>query len=107
MIRACRENSSAVRTELRVVDLIPMAKGGEEVARGRIPELGAMIRACRKNPSAVRTKSRVVDLILMVKRGLNVSRKVLPELSPCTKIADYGRLLHLIRGLESGPRPLI
>ena len=33
-----------------------MVKGGEELARGRIPELGGFVRACRQNPSAVRTK---------------------------------------------------
>ena len=56
---ACRQNSSAVRTERRVVDLILMVKGGDELARGRIPELGAVVRARRQDPSAVRTKRRV------------------------------------------------
>ena len=39
-----------------------MVKGGDELARGRIPELGGFVRACRQNPSTVRTKRRVPDL---------------------------------------------
>ena len=31
------------------------------------------------------------------------SRDLLRLLSPCTKIVDYGRLLHLIRRLEAYP----
>ena len=34
-----------------------MGKGGDELARGRIPELGAVIRARRQDPSAVRTET--------------------------------------------------
>src|SRR6266403_537625 len=71
----------AVRTKSRAVDLIPMVKGGEELAGGRIPELGAMIRACRQNSSAVRTKRRVVDLILVLKGGEELARGRIPELS--------------------------
>ena len=40
---------------------ILMGEGGDELARGRIPELGGVIRACRQDPSTVRTKRRVVD----------------------------------------------
>ena len=39
------------------LDLILMVKGGDELARGRIPKLGAAIRARRQNPSTVRTKA--------------------------------------------------
>ena len=55
-------------TKRRVLDLILMVKGGDQLARGRIPELGGFVRACRQDPSAVRTKRRVVDRILMVQR---------------------------------------
>ena len=44
-----------------------MLKGGDELARGRIPELGGLVRACRQDPSTVRTKRRVLDTHLMVK----------------------------------------
>ena len=35
-----------------------MGKGGDEFARGRIPELGTVIRARRQDPSTVRAKNR-------------------------------------------------
>ena len=41
-----------------------MLKGGDELARGRIPELGGVVRACRQDPSTVRTKQGVQDTIL-------------------------------------------
>ena len=37
-----------------------MDKGGDKLARGSIPELGAVIFVRRQNPSAVRTKRRAV-----------------------------------------------
>ena len=37
-----------------------MGKGGDELARGRIPELGGFVRARRQDPSTVRTKRRAV-----------------------------------------------
>src|ERR1700745_398164 len=46
-----------------------MLKGGDELARGRIPELSSVVCACRQDPSAVRTERRAYDLTLMVKRG--------------------------------------
>ena len=57
-----------------------MVKGGDELARGRIPELGSFVRACRQDPSAVRTKRRVVNLILMGKGGDELARGRIPEL---------------------------
>ena len=36
-----------------------IGQGGDELARGRIPELGGCIRACRQDPSTIRTKGRV------------------------------------------------
>ena len=69
MIRACRQNPSAVWTKRRVLDAVLMVKGGDELARGRIPELGGFVRACRQNPSTVRTKRHVRDAILMFKGG--------------------------------------
>ena len=42
MFRACGQNLSAVRTERRLKGPTQMVKGGDELARGRIPEVGAM-----------------------------------------------------------------
>ena len=70
-----------------------MIKGGNQLARGRIPELGGFVRARRQDPSAVRTKRRIEDRILMVKRGDQLARGRIPELGtvirarrqdPCT-----------------------
>ena len=36
-----------------------MVKGGDELARGRIPELGGFVPARRQDPSTVRAKRRV------------------------------------------------
>ena len=58
-----------------------MGKRGDELAGGRIPELGATIRACRKNPSAVRTKRRIPNRSLVVKGGDEFSGGRIPQLS--------------------------
>ena len=39
-----------------------MSKGGDELARGRIPELGGFVQARRQDPSAIWAKHRIVDL---------------------------------------------
>ncbi len=39
-----------------------MVKGGDELARGRIPELGGVVCAGRQDPSAVRAKRPAVTL---------------------------------------------
>ena len=57
-----------------------MVKGGDEFARGRVPEVSAVIRACRQDPSAVRTECRVLNGILMVKGGNRFARSRIPEL---------------------------
>ena len=57
-----------------------MVKGGEELARSRIPELGGVVCTRRQDPSAVRTKRRVVDRTLMVKGGEELARSRIPEL---------------------------
>ena len=44
-----------------------MVKGGDELARGRIPEFGGVVSACRQDPSTVRTKRRMIETIWMVK----------------------------------------
>ena len=44
-----------------------MVKGGEELAGGRIPELGGFVPACRQDPSTVRTKRHALNRILMGK----------------------------------------
>ena len=80
MIRARRQDPRTVRTKRHVLNGILMGKGGDQLARGRIPELGALIRASRQDPSAVRTKRRVIDRILMVKGGYQFARSGIPEL---------------------------
>ncbi len=57
-----------------------MGKRGDELARGRIPELGGFVRARRQDPSAIRTKRRAVDPILMSKGGDQLARGRIPEL---------------------------
>src|SRR6516225_9998195 len=69
IFRACCQNLSAVRTKRRVKGRTQMVKGGDELARGWVPEVGAMIRACRQDASAVRAKHRVLNSILMDKGG--------------------------------------
>ena len=64
-----------------------MFKGSDELARGRIPELGGLVRACRQDPSAVRTKHRFKDLILMVKGGDEFARGRIPELGGLSALA--------------------
>ena len=64
-----------------------MVKGGDELARGRIPELGGVVRACRQDPSTVRTKRRVVNDILMVKGGDELARGRIPELGGFVPLA--------------------
>jgi hypothetical protein len=44
-----------------------MFKGSDQLARGRIPQLGGFVSARRKDPSTVRTKLRLKELILMGK----------------------------------------
>ena len=38
-----------------------MVKGGDELARGRIPELGGVVSACSQDPSTVRTEPRMIE----------------------------------------------
>src|SRR5271166_341980 len=57
-----------------------MVKRDDELARGSIPELGAVICACRQNPRAVGTKCAVPDPILMLKGGDELARGSIPEL---------------------------
>ena len=37
-----------------------MVKGGDELARGRIPELGGVVSACSQDPNTVGTEPRVI-----------------------------------------------
>ena len=62
------------------VNSILMGKGGDELARGRIPELGGLVRARRQDPSTVRTKRRMIETILMGKGGDELARGRIPEL---------------------------
>ena len=57
-----------------------MFKGGDELARERVPKLGAAICARGQNPSTVRAKRRVIDRILVVKGGDELARGRIPEL---------------------------
>ena len=50
-----------------MIETIWMVKGSDQLARGRIPELGGFVSACRQDPSTVRTELRLKDLILMGK----------------------------------------
>jgi hypothetical protein len=50
-----------------MIQTIWMFKGSDELARGRIPELGGFVRACRQDPSTVGAELRLKDLILMGK----------------------------------------
>ena len=67
-----------------------MGKGGDELARGRIPELGGFVRARRQDPSTIRTKRRVVDTILMVKGGDELARGRIPELGGFVRSSPSG-----------------
>ena len=51
-----------------------MVKGSDQLARGRIPELGGFVLARRQDPSAVRTKRRLKDRL-----GGERRRRGLPE----------------------------
>ena len=46
-----------------------MGKGGDQLAGGRVPELGSFVPACRQDPSTIRTKVHVNNRILMGKGG--------------------------------------
>ncbi len=48
-----------------MIETILMVKGSDQLARGRIPELGCFVSACRQDLSPVRTELRLKDLILM------------------------------------------
>ena len=52
-----------------MIDNTLMGKGGDQLARGRVPELGSFVPACRQDPSTIRTKHRPTDSILMGKGG--------------------------------------
>ena len=58
-----------------------MLKGGDELARNRVPKFCAAIRARGQNPSTVWTKRRVIDRVLMVEDCDEVARGRIPELS--------------------------
>ena len=53
-----------------------------------------------RRPLALRRRRPVAPRPVAPRPG---SRDLLRLLSPCTKIVDYGRLLHLIRRLEAYP----
>jgi len=80
MVRACCQDLSAVGTERRVKGPTKMDKRGDELARGRVPEVSAMIRACRQDASAVSTEYRVLNGILMIKGGNGFVRSHIPKL---------------------------
>ena len=63
-----------------MIETIWMVKGSDQLARGRIPELGAFVSACRQDPSTVGTELRLKDLILMGKGGEELARGRTPEL---------------------------
>ena len=57
-----------------------MGKGGDKLARSRIPEFGGIVCARREDPSAVRTKRCAVDTSLMLKGGYELARGRIPKL---------------------------
>ena len=57
-----------------------MSKGGDELARARVPELGSFVRARCQDPSTVRTKCGMIDETLMGKGGDELARGRIPEL---------------------------
>ena len=57
-----------------------MGERGNELARGRIPELGVLIGACSQYPSTVGTERCPSDGILMDKGGNELPRDRIPEL---------------------------
>ena len=57
-----------------------MDEGGDQLARGGIPEFGGVVCACRQDPSTVGTKRPVVHTSLMVKGGEELARGRIPEL---------------------------
>ena len=67
-----------------------MGKGNDEIARGRVPELGGFVRTRREDPSAIRTERRVADLILMGKGSEELARGRIPELGAviCARSQD-------------------
>ena len=80
------QNLSAVGTERRVKGPTQTVKGGEELARGRVPEVSAVIRACCQNLSAVGTERRVKGPTQTVKGGDELARSSIPErgtIDPC------------------------
>ena len=62
-----------------------MVKGGDEFARGCIPEPGGIIYARRQDPSAVRTKRPVQDIynLGIGQGGDKLARGRIPELGGC------------------------
>src|SRR5467141_3003901 len=62
-----------------------MVKGGDEFARGRIPEPGGVIYVRRQDPSAVRTKRPVDDTcnLGIGQGGDKLARSRIPELGGC------------------------
>ena len=59
MIRACRQDASAVGTKRRILNGILMDKGGYGFARRCVPELGGLVFARRQDSSTVRTERRL------------------------------------------------
>ena len=57
-----------------------MVKGGDQLARGGIPEFRSLIRTRRQDPSTIWTKRSVVDPILMGEGGYQLARGCPPEL---------------------------
>ena len=69
------------------IDPILMVKGGDQLARGRIPELGGVVRARRQDPSTVRTKRRMVDAILMAKEAMSLPEAASQSLAVLSALA--------------------
>ena len=95
MIRARRQDASTVRTKVkrwpvrlekgRPWPSRTKVKGGDEFARGRIPEPGVVVDARRENPSAVRTKRDIQDIkrLGIAQGGNKLARGCIPEPDGC------------------------
>ena len=57
-----------------------MTKRDDQLARGRVPELGSLVCARSQDPRTVWTKGRMIDNTLMGKGGDQLARARVPEL---------------------------
>ena len=86
-VSACRQDPSAVRTKLRIVDLVLMTKRDDQLARGRVPELGSLVCARCQDPRTVWTKRRMMDNTLMAKEAISLPEAASQSLAVSSQLA--------------------